>query len=162
MQLERKEVAPVKNILSHFCCRSCSQTSIPPSMTLMDLGSRYLGMFSARKEEHVGDSSEGFKTTAFPADIAAINGSSVNAAFKRIIGVSGNFSVSSTRKYYIYTAGLLIIPTLKADNFLLIIHDTPPQFLRQVYQNLFNTLLTISLQGPTNSSLVLLNSICRQ
>lgn len=76
----------MKNILSQFCCRSCSQTSIPPSMTLMDLGSRYLGIASARKEEHAGDSSEGFKTTTFPADIAPINGSNVNAAFKKIIG----------------------------------------------------------------------------
>lgn len=81
MSLERVGVVlPVKNILSHFCSRSCSQTSIPPSMTLMAVGSKYLGMVLARNDEQVGASSEGFKITAFPADIAPINGSNVNAA----------------------------------------------------------------------------------
>lgn len=33
-----------------------------------------------KKDEHAGASSEGFSTTAFPAEIAPINGSNANAA----------------------------------------------------------------------------------
>lgn len=95
-------MVPVKNILSNFCCRSCSQTSTPPSMTLMALGSRYLGMVLARKEEHSGASSEGFKITVFPADIAPINGSNDNAALKKIIALSAASTTSySYKKLYI-------------------------------------------------------------
>ncbi|WVZ22062.1 hypothetical protein V8G54_000606 [Vigna mungo] len=45
---------PVKKILSHFCCSSCSQTFDPPSITLMALESKYRGMVLARKEEQAG------------------------------------------------------------------------------------------------------------
>lgn len=44
-------------------------------MTFMALLSKYLETLFARNFEDAGASSEGFRTTAFPADIAPINGS---------------------------------------------------------------------------------------
>lgn len=40
-------------------------------------------MVFARKEEHAGACSEGFKTTEFPADIAPITGSNASAVPSR-------------------------------------------------------------------------------
>jgi len=75
------KIIPVKKILSHFCCSSCSQTFGPPWITLMALESKYWGMILARKEEQTGACSEGFMTTTFPADIAPINGSNDSTAY---------------------------------------------------------------------------------
>ena len=47
----------------------------PPSMTLTALLSKYRGIFLAKKEEHAGAISEGFRTAAFPAAMAPISGS---------------------------------------------------------------------------------------
>lgn len=48
-------------------------------MILMALRSMYLGMVLAKKEEHAGACSEGFRTSVFPAAIAPITGSKAKA-----------------------------------------------------------------------------------
>lgn len=76
----RKKAIPVKNILSHLCSRSRSPTSGPPATTFTARSSKYSGRVSARNEEQDGTSSEGLRTTVFPAATAPMTGSSASAA----------------------------------------------------------------------------------
>lgn len=48
-------------------------------------------MVLARKEELAGASSDGFKTAAFPADIAPTKGSKTSAAWQKKVPSKGNY-----------------------------------------------------------------------
>ncbi|XP_065630934.1 aldehyde dehydrogenase family 3 member F1 [Quercus suber] len=67
----------------------------------------------ARKEAHAGACSDGFMTTAFPADIAPINGSSATAAFKKMIICIWIITVHTNNLYIEPT--ILLNPPLNAD-----------------------------------------------
>uniref|UniRef100_A0A0A9GI84 Uncharacterized protein n=1 Tax=Arundo donax TaxID=35708 RepID=A0A0A9GI84_ARUDO len=76
---------PVKRTLSHRCSISCSPTSGPPWTTFTAVASTYLPMLSPRNLAVPGDSSDGFRATAFPAAMAPISGSndSPNGTFQQ-------------------------------------------------------------------------------
>ena len=74
----RRRIAPVKKILSHFCSSKIVVSWGPPSITRMAFGSRQRGRSLANTFEVAGETSDGFNSTAFPAEMAPMRGSNAN------------------------------------------------------------------------------------
>lgn len=64
--------------MSHFCSKSSAVSVADPSNTLIQELSTYCGRTFAKNDEVDGATSEGFRTTVFPAAIAPITGSMDN------------------------------------------------------------------------------------
>lgn len=64
--------------MSHFCCSNADVSSTAPSTTLIDEVSMYSPNSFASNDDVAGAISDGFKTTALPAAIAPMTGSSDN------------------------------------------------------------------------------------
>lgn len=71
---------PVYNILSHFCSSNTVVSGIAPSTTLIAELSKYSSNNFTSKDDVAGAISDGFKTTALPAEIAPMTGSRDNTA----------------------------------------------------------------------------------
>lgn len=79
---KRREDKPVKKILSHFWSSSAVVSGTPPSITLIVVLSKYSLNNFAKREDAAGAISEGFSTTALPAAIAPMTGSTDNTKEK--------------------------------------------------------------------------------
>lgn len=66
--------------MSHFCSRRSDVSGIAPSITFTAELSIYSPKYFVSNEDVAGDTSDGFKTTVFPAAIAPMTGSSDSTA----------------------------------------------------------------------------------